>query len=168
MRSKIIDREGLVKFCGDIRNFVGKRVVANGTFDLMHVGHVRLLERAATFGNVLIVAVNSDASVRTLGKGDDRPIVPEMERAEMLAALACVNLVTIFDEPTPLNVVHLVMPNVLVKGSDWADKEVVGRKEVESWGGRVEIVPLEPGYSTTSLIERIRRTTPSWRGKCSE
>jgi D-beta-D-heptose 7-phosphate kinase/D-beta-D-heptose 1-phosphate adenosyltransferase len=115
-----------------------------------------MLQRAADLGDQLIVAVNSDASVRTLGKGDDRPFIPEADRAEMLAALLWVDWVTIFDEPTPIEVVKLVRPMVLCKGSDWANKEIVGRKEVESWGGRVEIIPLEPGYSTTSLIERIR------------
>ena len=157
MRDKIINRKQIIEYVNSTRKFIGRLVFCNGTFDLTHIGHIRLLEKAATLGHILLVAVNSDASVRTLGKGDDRPIIPQDERAEMISALACVDYVTIFDEPTPLEIVNIVKPDVLVKGSDWANKEIVGRREVESWGGRVEIIPLETGYSTTSLIERIRR-----------
>jgi D-beta-D-heptose 7-phosphate kinase/D-beta-D-heptose 1-phosphate adenosyltransferase len=150
----VVSREDLVKVLRWRRAF--NFVLCNGVYDLVHIGHVRMLQRAAGLGDQLIVAVNSDASVRTLGKGDDRPFVPEADRAEMLAALLWVDWVTIFDEPTPIEVIKLVRPMVLCKGSDWANKEIVGREEVESWGGRVEIIPLEPGYSTTALVERIR------------
>ncbi|HXW18099.1 MAG TPA: D-glycero-beta-D-manno-heptose 1-phosphate adenylyltransferase [Candidatus Acidoferrales bacterium] len=135
----------------------GKRVVfTNGCFDLLHPGHIRLLERARALGDALIVAINSDASVRG-NKGANRPIVPQNERAEVLAALEAVDYVTIFDEATPGEIVAAIVPNILVKGSDWGPNEIVGREEVEAAGGRVVLMPLEPGYSTTGLIERVRR-----------
>ena len=136
----------------------GKKLVfCNGVFDLLHIGHVRMLQKARELGDMLVVAVNSDASVRTLGKGDDRPIVPENERVEMLSALECVDFVLVFEEPTPLEVINRIRPDIICKASDWADKYIVGSREVASWGGRVEVIPLEAGYSTTKLIERIRR-----------
>jgi rfaE bifunctional protein nucleotidyltransferase chain/domain len=134
----------------------GERVVfTNGCFDLLHPGHVRLLEQARALGSFLIVAINSDASVRGM-KGPGRPVLPEQERAEILAALAAVDYVTVFDEPTPRELIARVLPDVLVKGSDWGADEVVGREEVEAAGGRVVSIALEPGYSTTRLIERVR------------
>ena len=137
----------------------GKRVVfTNGCFDLLHPGHIRLLDRARSLGEVLIVAINSDASVRG-NKGTGRPILPEAERAEVLAALQAVDYVTIFHEPTPREIVAALMPDILVKGSDWGPNEIVGREEVEAAGGQVVSMPLEPGYSTTGLIERIRLLT---------
>jgi len=157
MRIKIVDRETITRICKDIHASGQEVTMLNGAWDILHIGHVRLIQKAKESWGGVVVAVNSDASVRTLGKGDDRPIIPQDERAEMLAALWCVDFVTIFDEPTPLELVKCIRPDRIIKGSDWANKEVVGRKEVESWGGRVEIIPLEPGYSTTSLIERIRR-----------
>jgi rfaE bifunctional protein nucleotidyltransferase chain/domain len=135
----------------------GKRVVfTNGCFDLLHPGHIQLLERARSLGDALIVAINSDASVRG-NKGPKRPIIPEAERAEILAALAAVDYVTIFDESTPQEIVAALLPDILVKGSDWGPNEIVGREEVEGAGGKVISFPLEPGYSTTGLIDRIRR-----------
>jgi D-glycero-beta-D-manno-heptose 1-phosphate adenylyltransferase len=137
----------------------GKRLVfTNGCFDLLHPGHIRLLERSRSLGDVLIVAINSDASVRG-NKGANRPIIPEAERAEVLAALQAVDYVTIFDEPTPREIVAALMPDILVKGSDWGPNEIVGREEVEAAGGQVVSMALEPGYSTTGLIERIRLLT---------
>jgi D-beta-D-heptose 7-phosphate kinase/D-beta-D-heptose 1-phosphate adenosyltransferase len=134
----------------------GRRVVfTNGCFDLLHAGHLDLLHRSAALGDVLVVAINSDASVRRL-KGPDRPLVPEGERAAMLAALDCVDAVTVFDEDTPLEAIRCVRPDVLVKGQDYKLGEVVGRDLVESWGGRVELLPLVPDRSTSSLVERIR------------
>jgi D-beta-D-heptose 7-phosphate kinase / D-beta-D-heptose 1-phosphate adenosyltransferase len=134
----------------------GKRIVfTNGCFDLLHAGHLALLGHAAKLGDVLVLAINSDASVRRL-KGADRPLVAQAERAAVLAALGFVDAVTIFDEDTPLAVVQAVRPNVLVKGGDYQPAEVVGREFVEAAGGRVEIVPLTPEKSTTSLVERIR------------
>jgi rfaE bifunctional protein nucleotidyltransferase chain/domain len=136
----------------------GERVVfTNGCFDLLHPGHVRLLEHARALGSFLIVAINSDASVRGM-KGPGRPVISEQERAEVLAALAAVDYVTVFDEPTPRQLIARVLPDVLVKGSDWGADEVVGREEVEAAGGRVVSIPLESGYSTTRLIERVRQS----------
>ncbi|MBV8341916.1 MAG: D-glycero-beta-D-manno-heptose 1-phosphate adenylyltransferase [Gammaproteobacteria bacterium] len=134
----------------------GKRIVfTNGCFDLLHAGHLALLGHAAKLGEVLVLAINSDASVRRL-KGPERPLVPQAERAALLAALTFVDAVTIFDEDTPLAVLQAVKPHVLVKGGDYKRAEVVGGELVEASGGRVEIVPLTPEKSTSSLLERIR------------
>jgi len=139
----------------------GKKIVfANGCFDLLHVGHVTLLEHAKRLGDILIVALNSDASVRGL-KGPSRPMVPQAERARVMAALACVDFVTIFNEPTPLRVIESLVPDILVKGSDWGEGNIVGRDVVERAGGRVVRVKLVEGHSTTTLIERILRATAS-------
>jgi len=134
----------------------GKRIVfCNGCFDLLHAGHLALLGHAAKLGDVLVLAINSDASVRRL-KGPERPLVPQAERAALLAALTFVDAVTIFEEDTPLAVLQAIQPHVLVKGGDYQPSEVVGRELVEAAGGRVVIVPLTPEKSTTSLVERIR------------
>lgn len=159
MASKVLGLEALRLECVSIHKASLQIVMLNGVYDLLHIGHVRMIQRCAEFGHYLVVAVNSDASARSLGKGNDRPIIGQNERAEMLAAIEGVDFVCIFNEPTPIEVVKAVRPDVLCKGSDWATKPVVGREEVESWGGRVEIIPLEPGYSTTALIERIRTAT---------
>lgn len=132
-------------------------VLTNGVFDLLHVGHVTLLEAARAQGGALIVGVNSDRSVERLGKGKDRPIVPARERARLLAALACVDCVVAFDEATPLALIEALRPDVLVKGADYDRAAIVGANEVEGWGGRVVRVPLVPGYSTTDLVARLRR-----------
>ncbi|HEY7921641.1 MAG TPA: D-glycero-beta-D-manno-heptose 1-phosphate adenylyltransferase, partial [Vicinamibacteria bacterium] len=135
----------------------GRRVVlTNGCFDLLHAGHLALLEAARHEGDALVVAINSDASVRRL-KGDGRPLVPEVERAEALAALEAVDRVVVYDEDTPLAVVKALVPDVLVKGADWGADEIVGRAEVEAAGGRVVRVALVPGRSTSGIVERIRR-----------
>ena len=135
----------------------GRRVVlTNGCFDLLHAGHLALLEAARQEGDALVVAINSDASVRRL-KGEGRPLVPEVERAEALAALEAVDRVVVYDEDTPLAVVKALVPDVLVKGADWGADEIVGRAEVEAAGGRVVRVALVPGRSTSGLVERIRR-----------
>jgi len=137
----------------------GPVVFTNGVFDLLHVGHVALLEAARAEGGALIVGVNSDASVRRLGKGTDRPIVPGQERARLLAALACVDCVVLFDEETPLALIKRLRPDVLVKGADYARAAIVGADQVEGWGGRVVRVPLVPGTSTTALLARLRGRT---------
>lgn len=137
----------------------GPVVFTNGVFDLLHVGHVALLEAARAEGGALVVAVNSDASVRGLEKGADRPIVPERERARLLAALACVDCVVLFDEETPLVLIERLRPDVLVKGADYARAAIVGADQVEAWGGRVVRVPLVPGASTTALLARLRGKT---------
>jgi D-glycero-beta-D-manno-heptose 1-phosphate adenylyltransferase len=135
----------------------GQRIVfTNGVFDLLHPGHVRYLEHARRLGDVLIVGVNADQSVRR-NKGPGRPITPEYERAEVLAALACVDAVVIFEEETPAEIVRLVQPDVLVKGADWPADQIVGRDTVEARGGRVVLVPTEEGHSTTAIVNRIRR-----------
>ena len=134
----------------------GPVVFTNGVFDLLHPGHTRYLADARAQGDVLVVAVNSDRSVRALAKGPDRPVTPEHERAELLAALAAVDAVVVFDEDTPQLIVEAIQPDVLVKGADWADDAIVGRDIVEGRGGRVVRVPLAPGYSTTAILDRIR------------
>jgi rfaE bifunctional protein nucleotidyltransferase chain/domain len=135
----------------------GPVVFTNGVFDLLHVGHVELLEAARAEGAALIVAVNSDASARRLGKAGDRPFVPERERARLVAAFAAVDCVVVFDDDTPLALVERLRPEVLVKGADYARDAIVGADAVEGWGGRVVRVPLVPGHSTTELLARLRR-----------
>lgn len=133
----------------------GRRVVfTNGCFDLLHPGHTRFLEEARKLGDCLVVAINSDRSVRGL-KGQGRPILPEGERAEILAALESVDYVTIFDDPTPRNVIAGMLPQVLVKGADWGPDQIVGRDEVEAAGGEVVSVPVVEGFSTSALIQEI-------------
>jgi D-glycero-beta-D-manno-heptose 1-phosphate adenylyltransferase len=131
-------------------------VFTNGCFDLLHPGHIRLFEAARELGDVLVVAVNSDRSVR-INKGASRPVVPEAERAEVVAALEAVDFVVLFDDPTPREIIARVLPDFLVKGSDWGAGEIVGREEVEAAGGRVVSLPIEPGYSTTAIIEAISK-----------
>ena len=134
-----------------------RRVVfTNGCFDILHSGHIALLEAARREGDVLVVALNSDASVRGL-KGAGRPVVPEAERAETLLALEAVDRVVLYDEPTPIGAIRTLRPDVLVKGADWARDQVVGRAEVEAAGGRVVRVALVPGRSTSAIVDRIRR-----------
>jgi len=132
-------------------------VFTNGVFDLLHPGHVRYLTEARALGDLLIVGINADASVRRLQKGPDRPINQEGERAEVVAALACVDAVVIFAEDTPHDIVSAIQPDVLVKGADWAADAIIGRDVVEARGGRVERIALAPGYSTTTILERLRR-----------
>jgi D-beta-D-heptose 7-phosphate kinase/D-beta-D-heptose 1-phosphate adenosyltransferase len=135
----------------------GERIVfTNGVFDLLHPGHIRYLQDARRLGDALIVAVNSDRSARALAKGPDRPINHDAERAEVLAALACVDAVVIFDEETPHEIVAALQPDVLVKGADWAPGTIVGADIVEARGGQVVRIPLAEGYSTTDLLRRIR------------
>ena len=134
----------------------GRLVFTNGVFDVLHVGHVTLLEAARNEGDALLVAVNSDSSVRRLGKGADRPVVSERERARLVAALQSVDVVVVFDEETPLELIRRLRPDVLVKGADYARDAIVGADDVEGWGGRVIRVPLVPGHSTTELLSRFR------------
>jgi len=133
----------------------GKKLVfTNGCFDLLHVGHVRCLNEARRLGDALMVGINSDRSVREI-KGEGRPLVPELERAEILSALASVDCVLIFDEPTPQSTIEAILPDVLVKGADWGPSEIVGRETVEKAGGVVRSIALVPGVSTSSIVERI-------------
>lgn len=152
---KVFERDRLVEQVANWRRSGKQIVFTNGCFDLLHAGHLELLHQAAQLGDVLVVAINSDASVRRL-KGRERPLVAERERAAMLAALDCVDAVTIFDEDTPLEVLEAIRPDVLVKGQDYRVEQVIGRELVESAGGRVILVPLVAGKSTSALIERIK------------
>jgi rfaE bifunctional protein nucleotidyltransferase chain/domain len=153
--------EAILQFGREKRN--GRRVVfTNGCFDLLHPGHIRCLEQARQLGDVLIVGLNSDASVKEL-KGDSRPLLPERERAEILAALECVGAVVIFDDLTPREVIARLLPDVLVKGGDWADDRIVGREQVEAAGGRVVSAPVVPGFSTTDIVRKIRETAQASR-----
>lgn len=137
----------------------GPVVFTNGVFDLLHVGHLTLLEAARGEGAALVVGVNTDASARRLAKGPDRPAVPGPERARIVAALACVDCVVLFEEDTPLGLIERLRPDVLVKGADYAREAIVGANEVERWGGRVVRVPLVAGVSTTQLLHRLRRSS---------
>jgi D-beta-D-heptose 7-phosphate kinase/D-beta-D-heptose 1-phosphate adenosyltransferase len=155
-------RRGAVVSLSDAQRLVaglradGKRIVfTNGVFDLLHPGHLRYLRAARAEGDVLIVGVNSDRSVRA-NKGPGRPVTPEAERAEILAALEPVDAVVVFDEETPAEIVKALQPDVLVKGADWPADQIVGRDTVEARGGRVVLVPVEEGYSTTNILERIK------------
>ena len=134
----------------------GHRIVfTNGVFDILHPGHVRYLQQARALGDALVVGLNADASVRR-NKGPERPINDERERAEILAALACVDAVVIFGEDTPAEIIKAIQPDVLVKGADWAEDAIVGRDTVEAGGGKVVRVPVEQGFSTTSIIEKVK------------
>ncbi|MBI5197250.1 MAG: D-glycero-beta-D-manno-heptose 1-phosphate adenylyltransferase [Nitrospirae bacterium] len=133
----------------------GKKIVfTNGCFDLLHVGHVRYLQAAKALGDILVVGLNNDASVRKI-KGEKRPLVPEAERAELLAALECVDWVILFEEPTPAELIRTVGPHILVKGGDWPVEQIVGRETVEAGGGKVCTIPIAEGSSTSGLIQRI-------------
>ena len=152
--SKVLERRDALRIAGPGRSF--RLVFTNGCFDVLHRGHVACLVQARRLGDVLLVAVNADASVRRLGKGPERPLVDERSRAEVVAALECVDIVTLFDEDTPRELIAELRPDVLVKGGDYAEDEVAGAGTVRGRGGRVVIVPLVPGCSTSALVERIR------------
>jgi D-beta-D-heptose 7-phosphate kinase/D-beta-D-heptose 1-phosphate adenosyltransferase len=137
----------------------GRLVFTNGVFDLLHPGHVEYLEAARALGDHLLVAVNSDRSARSLEKGPGRPIASELARARVVAGLAAVDRVVLFDEPTPQSLIVTLRPDVLAKGGDYAYHAMVGAETVEAGGGRVVILPLRPGYSTTALVERCRAAT---------
>ena len=159
MHTKITTRQELASQLEERRRQGHRIVFTNGCFDLMHIGHIRYLQAARNLGDVLVVGVNSDESVRALNKGTDRPIVPDAQRAEVLAALACVDYVVIFSEPDPGALIAALQPDILVKGGDWSVDRIVGRETVEARGGRVQTIPLVPGVSTTTLVQRIRSTT---------
>ena len=153
--ARVLDPAALDAFVREQRA-AGRRIVfTNGVFDILHPGHLRYLQAARGHGDLLIVGVNSDASVRR-NKGPSRPINPEEERAEVLAALACVDAVSIFDAETPADIIRRVQPDILVKGADWPADQIVGRDTVEARGGRVILEPVEQGYSTSAIIQKIR------------
>ncbi len=154
MEGKIYDREELKKELVALRNKGRKIVFTNGCFDILHVGHVRYLHAARQIGDVLVLALNSDSSVRAI-KGPKRPLISEQERAVVVAALEAVDYVTIFSETTPLALIEYLQPDVLVKGGDWGEDQVVGREAVAKWGGKVVIIPVIKGASTTNIVEKI-------------
>jgi rfaE bifunctional protein nucleotidyltransferase chain/domain len=158
---KIVDRREAARWIKGMQAEGKKVVFTNGCFDLLHVGHVEYLEQARALGDALIVAVNTDESVRRLNKGLSRPLNPERDRARVLAALACVDRVVLFPEDTPREIITELQPDVLVKGGDYKLEEIVGREEILAWGGEVKVIPLVPGYSTTALLARLRGKTPS-------
>lgn len=138
----------------------GERIIfTNGCFDVLHPGHIQYLEKAKQNGGILIVGLNSDASVRKI-KGRARPIFPQKDRARLLSSLSCVDFVVIFNEPTPLSLIRSLKPDVLVKGADWQGKEVVGADLVKSWNGKVKLIPYLKGYSTSRIISRIKQSCP--------
>ncbi len=154
MKEKIKERKKLSGIVEGLKA-KGKRIVfTNGCFDLLHVGHVRYLEQAKALGDILIVGINSDRSVQGL-KGPLRPILPIEERSEILSGLGCIDYITVFNEPTPLELITLLKPHVLVKGGDWTKDEVVGSEVVEGLGGKVVLLPFVDGSSTSNLIEAI-------------
>jgi rfaE bifunctional protein nucleotidyltransferase chain/domain len=154
MKQKIKERKTLLRIIKNLKT-KGKRIVfTNGCFDLLHIGHIRYLEEAKALGDVLVVGVNSDSSVRKL-KGPQRPILPEEERTEILSGLGCVDYITLFDEIDPLKLITSLQPNVLVKGGDWTKEQTVGREVVERSGGEVVILPFVQGASTSNLIGTI-------------
>jgi D-beta-D-heptose 7-phosphate kinase/D-beta-D-heptose 1-phosphate adenosyltransferase len=156
MTDRVLDAAALDRFARNARA-AGRRIVfTNGVFDILHPGHLRYLQAARAHGDLLIVGLNSDASVRR-NKGPGRPVNPQDERAELLAALTCVDAVSIFDDETPADIIRRVQPDVLVKGADWPADQIVGRDIVEASGGVVIREPVEQGYSTSAIIEKIAR-----------
>src|SRR5688572_29174163 len=153
----VLSKDAAITWTNSMRAAGRLIVFTNGVFDLLHPGHIRYLQDARRLGDVMIVAVNSDRSARALEKGPDRPINRDAERAEVLAALECVDATTIFDDDTPHEIVKALQPDVLVKGADWADGTIVGADIVEARGGKVVRIPLAEGYSTTALIEKIKQ-----------
>ena len=165
MLQKVQARAALVAQMAE-RRARGQRIVfTNGCFDLMHIGHTRYLEAARALGDVLVVGVNSDASVRALNKAPGRPIIPAEQRAEVIAALGCVDYVVLFDEADPAALIAALQPDVLVKGGDWTPDRIIGRDIVEARGGTVRTIPLVPGVSTTCLVERIQNLKNSTRDR---
>lgn len=156
MLAKIVAQKDLVRRLGPHRDAGQAIVFTNGCFDILHAGHVRYLAAARSEGEVLVVGINSDASVRAI-KGTKRPIVGEHQRAEVLAGLECVDYVTFFDEPDPLKLIETCRPDVLVKGADWAEENIIGGDVVKKYGGKVVRISVVPGISTTDIIAKIIR-----------
>ncbi len=154
--AKICDRATLARRCAGWRNVSRRVVFTNGVFDLLHRGHLHYLAAAAGLGNALVVGVNSDLSVRRLGKGEDRPVTQEEDRLFALASLHSVDAVCLFEEDTPAGLIEAVRPDVLVKGGDYSAAQIVGADFVQDYGGTVETIPFLEGYSTTALIQKLR------------
>jgi rfaE bifunctional protein nucleotidyltransferase chain/domain len=153
---KIIEKNALKKKLEKLRREGKKIAFTNGCFDILHVGHIRYLREAKKTADILVLALNSDSSVRAI-KGNKRPLTCEGERAEILAALEFIDFVTIFEETTPLELIIDLKPDVLIKGGDWPEEKVVGREEIKKWGGRVAIIPEISGKSTTNIVEKIKK-----------
>ena len=153
---RTVSPEELIALLGRAGRGAQRVVFTNGCFDLLHPGHIRMLEEARSLGDVLVVGLNSDASVRKV-KGETRPAIGEDERAELLAGLEAVDFVVLFGEPTPRELIAELLPDFLVKGADWPPNEIVGREEVEAAGGRVVSIRLEPGHSTSGILEQVRK-----------
>jgi D-glycero-beta-D-manno-heptose 1-phosphate adenylyltransferase len=156
MTDKILELQDLIKVLNDLRKLGKKIVFTNGCFDILHVGHVRYLAAARSQGYVLVVGLNSDASVRSI-KPENRPIVSQDQRAEVLAGLECVDYITIFNEPDPLKIIKELKPDILVKGADWIEAEIIGADIVKANGGKVVRVRVVPEISTSRIIQRIVR-----------
>ncbi len=154
MDNKIVSLKDLLTVCKNAREKSNRIVFTNGCFDLLHIGHIRYLKKAKSLGDLLIVGINSDSSVTSI-KGPDRPLIGEEARTEIIASLYFVDYVTLFSEPDPFNLIKAIRPDVLVKGSDWPEEEIVGAKMVKSYGGEVVRIELTPGVSTTAIIEMI-------------
>ena len=164
MSSKILKLQDLIKIAHDLRKSGKKIVFTNGCFDILHVGHVRYLAAAGSQGDVLVVGLNSDASVRSI-KPENRPIVNQNQRAEVLAGLECVDYITIFNEPDPLKIIKELKPDVLVKGADWIEEQIIGADIVKANGGKVVRVSVVPEVSTSRIIQRILRRYQSEHGE---
>lgn len=156
MRKKLLPLSSLKKALSKLRSRRQKIVFTNGTFDILHLGHVTYLQKAKAAGDVLVVGVNTDRSVKSY-KTPDRPVNPEQDRLAVLGALECVDFAILFDDPTPIKLINALKPDVLVKGADWKKSQIAGAKEVESWGGKVVLIKLVPGRSTTNIIEKMRK-----------
>jgi D-beta-D-heptose 7-phosphate kinase/D-beta-D-heptose 1-phosphate adenosyltransferase len=154
--NKILDRNTLKNELDPLRKKGKKIAFTNGCFDILHIGHIRYLREAKKTADILVLAINSDASVKKI-KGEKRPLVPQEDRAEIMAALEFIDFVTIFDETTPLELIILLKPDVLIKGGDWAQDKVVGRDEIKKWGGKLTLIPEIKGKSTTSIVEKIKQ-----------
>jgi D-beta-D-heptose 7-phosphate kinase/D-beta-D-heptose 1-phosphate adenosyltransferase len=153
---KILERNVLKNKLEELRKEGKKIAFTNGCFDILHVGHIRYLREAKKTADVLVLALNSDSSVRAI-KGEKRPLMSEEERAEILAALEFIDFVTIFQELTPLELINYLKPDILIKGGDWPEEKVIGREEIKKWGGRVAIIPEVEGKSTTNIVEKIKK-----------
>lgn len=154
--NKFLERNELKNKLEELRKEGKKIAFTNGCFDILHVGHIRYLREAKKTADVLVLALNSDSSVRAI-KGEKRPLMSEEERAEILAALEFIDFVIIFQELTPLELINYLKPDILIKGGDWPEEKVIGREEIKKWGGRVVIIPEVEGKSTTNIVEKIKK-----------
>lgn len=154
--NKILDKKNLQEKIDVLRREGKKIAFTNGCFDILHVGHVRYLREAKKTADILILALNSDSSVRSI-KGEKRPLIPEEERAEILSSLEFIDFITVFPELTPLELINFLKPDIIIKGGDWDEDKIVGRDEVKKWGGRVVIIPEVEGKSTTNIVEKIKK-----------